>query len=610
MGAAEAQDFDFDESLEAGDPGDPRDSSGEAGGDSGRTRALVIAPDAVVVRRDGRVHAAVALIAGAVGAAYLVRSLSGGSALDWALTGLMAAIFAGYAAGLADSRTPLLVADPHGVRIRLGRTWRGLTWASLERVEHDPRGRLRDGRLLFVSRTPHHVVDELTGAARRQARWSERLYGEPLAVPLGLATRVSHHPDELTAALQELAGGRALVVEALPAELLVDVDSDDSDGTDDTVGTVDSDTVGDTDHHDAGPAEGAERPAGRWRRLVHDPRPALAGTIEQLAASSTPAPLRETVSGRRAEVTVDLNRAADDDEALDHDVRQPGELRRAGSVSLVEDTQAWGDRELFAETPVHLVAPTGDPVETLQVDDDAPEPAPDPVVGPELAAARTRLGLSVDQLAERTRIRPHVIEAIEVDDFARCGGDFYARGHLRTLARVLGLDAPPLLAAYEERYSQAPVDPRRVFQVELASGGSIRSTRGGPNWSVLVAAVMALVLAWSIARLIMDSPVEQKLAPALNGSAGPGHGNRAAGPTVPVLVRAAGGGAHLVVRDGTGKIVYTGDLAYGQTASLEVSPPIQVETSDGSVEVVVDGSERGAVGETGQEATETYVVRG
>ena len=64
----------------------------------------------------------------------------------------------------------------------------------------------------------------------------------------------------------------------------------------------------------------------------------------------------------------------------------------------------------------------------------------DPVIGPELAAARSRLGLTVDQLADRTRIRPHVIESIEVDDFTPCGGDFYARGHLRTLARVLGLD--------------------------------------------------------------------------------------------------------------------------------------------------------------------------
>ncbi len=314
------------------------------------------------------------------------------------------------------------------------------------------------------------------------------------------------------------------------------------------------------------------------------------------------------MSGRRAEVTVDLPSTVAD-EPIDDDVRQPGELRRPGSVPLVEDTQAWGDRDWGdLHGNVRPLARAGDAVEPLVIEDDAPEPAPDPVIGPELAAARTRLGLTVDQLADRTRIRPHVIEAIEVDDFARCGGDFYARGHLRTLARVLGLDAPPLLATFEERYSQAPVDARRVFQVELASGGSIRSTRGGPNWSVLVAAVMALVLAWSVARLIMDSPVELRNVPALNGSAGPGHGGRAAGPTVPVLLRAAGGGAHVVVRDGTDKIVYTGDIAYGQTKALEVSPPVQVATSDGSVEVVVDGSERGAVGDTGQEATGTYVV--
>ena len=143
------------------------------------------------------------------------------------------------------------------------------------------------------------------------------------------------------------------------------------------------------------------------------------------------------------------------------------------------------------------------------VDDYEVEPADDPVVGPELVAARTRLGLTVDQLAERTRIRPHVIESIEVDDFAPCGGDFYARGHLRTLARVLGIDVTPLLTAYDDQYADAPINPRRVFEAELATGssGGIRGTRGGPNWSVLIAAVMALVLAWSIARLVMDTPV-------------------------------------------------------------------------------------------------------
>ena len=82
---------------------------------------------------------------------------------------------------------------------------------------------------------------------------------------------------------------------------------------------------------------------------------------------------------------------------------------------------------------------------TVLIDDLADVPIVDPVIGPQLRAARERLRLSIDQLAERTRIRPHVIEALEIDDFVPCGGDFYARGHLRTLARVLGLDAAPLL---------------------------------------------------------------------------------------------------------------------------------------------------------------------
>ena len=53
------------------------------------------------------------------------------------------------------------------------------------------------------------------------------------------------------------------------------------------------------------------------------------------------------------------------------------ELRRAGSVNLVEDTMAWGDR-------VRPIARAGDAVEPLVIDDYGVEPAEDPVVGPEL----------------------------------------------------------------------------------------------------------------------------------------------------------------------------------------------------------------------------------
>jgi hypothetical protein len=37
-----------------------------------------------------------------------------------------------------------------------------------------------------------------------------------------------------------------------------------------------------------------------------------------------------------------------------------------------------------------------------------------------------------------------------------------------------------------------------------------------------------------------------------------------------------------------------------------VSPPVRVWTSDGSVTATIDGEERGALGDTGQETSGTY----
>lgn len=242
----------------------------------------------------------------------------------------------------------------------------------------------------------------------------------------------------------------------------------------------------------------------------------------------------------------------------------------------------------------------------MVLDDFEAVAAADPVIGPELAAARTRIGLTVDGLAERTRIRPHVIESIEVDDFVPCGGDFYARGHLRTLARVLGVESEPLLRSYDERYADAPINPRRVFEAELAqgAGGGIRSVRGGPNWSVLIAAVMTLVLAWSIARLVMDSPPDiRDQAPILNGSEGPAN---AAAPANVTLKVSASGSTHMVVRS-NGKVVFEGDLEYGDVHRIDVTPPVRVQAADaGAIQVEINGEARGALGQPGQQGARTY----
>lgn len=70
-------------------------------------------------------------------------------------------------------------------------------------------------------------------------------------------------------------------------------------------------------------------------------------------------------------------------------------------------------------------------------------------IGGILAEARQAAGLSVSDVSARTRIRAALIRAIEADDFAPCGGDFYARGHIRAIARAVGTDSRPLIADYD-----------------------------------------------------------------------------------------------------------------------------------------------------------------
>jgi Helix-turn-helix domain len=551
-----------------------------------------VAPDHLLeVRR--RASLAVVLGAGAslVAIAYLARAITQGGVLDWALFVVLGAIGAVNLAVLLDARTPLLVADDLGVRLRLGRSWVGLPWGGLQEIEHRPRrGWWRDGLLVVRPHYVQRVLEDLDATGRRTARVNRRLHRAPLAVPLGLATRVLGADPDLTGALLALSDGRTPVVETV---LEVAPVPEPEPSTDDPVVTVAEVLAA----HGVGATVDAPTP---WR--PPDPRPALARLIGDLAAlfdrppkdvdellnddvdeepelvpSETPEPIRETAVAARAE--------------LRHDVR--AELEPPD-----DDTQVWNTLHGVSEI-VDL---------PLLIDSYGPHAAPEPVIGPQFAAARAHLGLGVDQLADRTRIRPHVIEAIEVDDFSACGGDFYARGHLRTLARVLGVDVAPLLETYDARYADAPIDPRRVFEAELAGAGSMRSTRGGPNWSVLVAAVMALILCWSIARLVTAGPGHVPDRAILSGSGGPNHS--AKGPKaqpIAVELTAAGGGAHVVVRSGAGKVAYSGDLAYGQSHTVQVSPPVRIRSTDGGVTVRVAGQDRGRMGPAGRPASASYV---
>ena len=84
-------------------------------------------------------------------------------------------------------------------------------------------------------------------------------------------------------------------------------------------------------------------------------------------------------------------------------------------------------------------------------------------IGESLADARHRAGLTVSQVSQQTRIRESIIRDIEQGDFDTCGGDFYARGHIRSIAGAVGADPVPLISEYDADHG--PVSPLRAAEV-------------------------------------------------------------------------------------------------------------------------------------------------
>ncbi|PDP89011.1 helix-turn-helix domain-containing protein [Glycomyces fuscus] len=111
-------------------------------------------------------------------------------------------------------------------------------------------------------------------------------------------------------------------------------------------------------------------------------------------------------------------------------------------------------------------------------------------IGQTLSAARVAAGYTVADLSIRTRIREPVLTAIEQEDFLSCGGDFYARGHIRGICRALGLDPAPLLAEYDREHASraipAFVPPQRhpasvpeAARVAAAARAEVRTGEDG-----------------------------------------------------------------------------------------------------------------------------------
>ena len=113
-------------------------------------------------------------------------------------------------------------------------------------------------------------------------------------------------------------------------------------------------------------------------------------------------------------------------------------------------------------------------------------------IGDVLAQARRQAGLTIAEVSQRTCIRETIIRGIELGDFSGCGGDFYARGHIRSIAGAVGVDPAPLIHEYDVTMG-APraISAADVFQpvtpVKLKD-------RRRPNWTAAMALALLVII--------------------------------------------------------------------------------------------------------------------
>jgi len=223
-------------------------------------------------------------------------------------------------------------------------------------------------------------------------------------------------------------------------------------------------------------------------------------------------------------------------------------------------------------------------------------------IGEDLAQARRRAGLTVTQVSQQTCIRETIIRGIEQDDYRACGGDFYTRGHIRAIARVVGADPVPVIAEYDAAH-RAPHPVTAADLLRPAGPVKIRERRR-LNW----AAVLGLVLVAALGVVAYHVIAASRPARAGHTAAGAGlhrasHRHAATPPSPAATTPAPAPYAHkiaihlIAIEDcwvgfttPTGSYLFQSYVVAGTSKRWAFRHPVNMRLGDpGGIRLTVDG---------------------
>ena len=243
-------------------------------------------------------------------------------------------------------------------------------------------------------------------------------------------------------------------------------------------------------------------------------------------------------------------------------------------------------------------------------------------LGSLIAQTRKSAGLSIEDLSAATNIRASLLREMESDLFSNCGGETYARGHIRNIATKIGVDPLIFIAAFEEE--QIQID--RSMQDLLVEKGLMKEPQEARkvSWKVLATISVSSLFVLGLAQIIisnttsLDIPEPIATIPA-SASPSPSASATEATPTeeatvstgtgVELIVSATRAKSWLFVSDASGRTLFSGQIAQGttKTFSTELSLNIKVGNA-GGVDLTVNGKSVDSIGADGEVVSVSYGV--
>jgi transcriptional regulator with XRE-family HTH domain len=240
-------------------------------------------------------------------------------------------------------------------------------------------------------------------------------------------------------------------------------------------------------------------------------------------------------------------------------------------------------------------------------------------LGQVIRDARIAARLSIEELSESTSVRIGLLTEMENNNFVHCGGDTYARGHLRNIANKVGVDPNVFIKLYNEEHS---LESRAIGDLLVENNVmQVPHEKKAISWKVPAAISLSVLFLFGVIQIVTSNqssdsqPVaaasaaptaEAPVAPSPTPSPEPSISTEVSDGKVTLKLSAVRGNSYIdVIVDGTRKV--KGSLFQGDTKNFEGSRAISVYLSNpAGVDVTHDGELLPPLGGQNEEVRRTF----